>query len=182
MNAILGGSDQCIASYPGDMAVALLALGARVQIRGPDGERSVLVEDLYRMPGDVPSVDTVMKQGEIITEIVLPAAALAAHSAYIKVRDRATFEWPVVSAAVGLEMDGATVRSAHVAAGGVGTKPWPLRAVEQALAGRVLDADTVSVAARLAVKGAIPHGDTAFKVKLLPKVVERAILTAGGQA
>jgi xanthine dehydrogenase YagS FAD-binding subunit len=182
MNAILGISDQCIAAYPGDMAVALLVLRARVQIKGPNGQRSVLVEDLYRMPEDVPSVDTILKQNEIITEIVLPANAVAAHSAYIKVRDRATFEWPVVSAAVGLEMDGDTVLAAHVAAGGVGTKPWPLRSVEQALAGRALNPDSASAAAERAAEGATAHGGTAFKVKLLPRVVERAILTAGGHA
>jgi xanthine dehydrogenase YagS FAD-binding subunit len=181
MNAILGGSDQCIAAYAGDMAIALLALGARVQIRGPDRERSILLEDLHRMPGADPSVDTTLKPDELITEIVIPANAFAGRVAYIKVRDRATFEWPVVSAAVGLDMDGPTVRAARVAAGGVGTKPWRLRSVEKALTGRGLDEDIVSAAARSAVEGAVARGGMAFKLKLLPRVVERAIQTAGGQ-
>jgi xanthine dehydrogenase YagS FAD-binding subunit len=182
MNAILGRSDQCVAAYAGDMAIALLVLGARVQIRAPDGERSILLEDLHRMPGSDPSVDTTLKPGEIITEIIIPANAFAARTAYIKMRDRATFEWPVVSAAVGLDMDGPTIRAAHVAAGGVGTKPWRLRSVEKALTGRTLDQDIVSAAAQSAVEGAVASGGTAFKLKLLPRVVERAILTAGGQA
>jgi xanthine dehydrogenase YagS FAD-binding subunit len=181
MNAILGGSDQCNAAYPGDMAVALLVLGARVQIRGRDGERSILLEDLHRMPDAAPSIDTTLKPDELITEIVIPANAFAERVAYIKVRDRATFEWPVVSAAVALEMDGPTIRAAHVAAGGVGTKPWRLHSVEKALTGRALDQDSASAAAQAAVEGAVARGEMAFKLKLLPRVVERAILTAGGQ-
>jgi xanthine dehydrogenase YagS FAD-binding subunit len=181
MNAILGGSDQCIAAYAGDMAIALVVLGARVQIRNPDGERSILLEDLHRMPGSDPSADTTLKPDELITEIVIPANPFATHTAYIKVRDRASFAWPVVSAAVGLELDGTIIRAAHVAAGGVGTKPWRLRPVEKALVGRTLDQHSVSVAARAAVEGAVAGGGTSFKLKLLPRVVERAILTAGGQ-
>jgi xanthine dehydrogenase YagS FAD-binding subunit len=182
MNAILGGSDQCIAAYAGDMAVALLVLGARVQTRAADGERSILLEDLHRMPGADPSVDTTLKPGEIITEIVVPANGFATHTAYIKVRDRATFEWPVVSAAVGLDLDGPTIRAAYVAAGGVGTKPWRLRSVEKALTGRKPEQDVVSAAAQSSVEGVVARGGTSFKLKLLPRVVERAILTAGGQA
>ncbi len=182
MNAILGGSDQCIAAYAGDMANALLVLGARVQVRGPEGERSMLLEDLHRLPGSEPFLDTTLKPDEIITEIIIPANPFAAHSAYVKMRDRATFEWPVVSAAVGLDMDGPTIRDAKVAAGGVGTKPWRLRPVEKALIGQTLDQRSVSAAALLAVEGAAARSGTAFKLKLLPRVVERAILTAGGQA
>ncbi len=182
VNAILGGSEHCIAAYPGDMAVALLVLDARVQIRAPDGTRSLMIEDLYRMPGDAPSIDTTLKPDEIITEVVIPAEGLPGRSAYIKVRDRATFEWPLVSAAVRLEIEASTVRAAHVAAGGVGTRPWRLRAVEQALIGRAFNPDMISAAAGLAVEGANAEGDRAFKLKLLPRVVERAILTAGDQA
>jgi xanthine dehydrogenase YagS FAD-binding subunit len=181
INAILGGSHDCIAAYPGDMAVALVALDARVQTRGPDGERSIGIQDLHRMPGANPSVDSTLLPGEIITGIVLPPNEFASASAYVKVRDRATFEWPVVSAAVGLEMEGTKVRAARVAVGGVGTKPWPLPHVEKALAGRTLDAATVSAAANLSIEGATAHGGNEFKLKLLPRLVERAILTAGGQ-
>jgi xanthine dehydrogenase YagS FAD-binding subunit len=179
MNAILGGSDDCIAAYAGDMAVALVALDARVQVRGPEGERSIEIQDLHRRPGADPSADTTLRPGEIVTEIVLPPSKFAGASAYIKMRDRATFEWPVVSAAVGLEMEGATVRAARVAVGGVGTKPWPLPRVEKALVGGTLDA--AAAAAKLSVEGATAHGENEFKLKLLPRCVERAILTAGGQ-
>jgi xanthine dehydrogenase YagS FAD-binding subunit len=181
MNAILGCSDQCIATYPGDMAIALLVLGARVQVRGPEGERSILIEELHRVPGADPSTDTTLQAGEIITEVVVPANAFSGRTAYIKVRDRATFEWPVVSVAVGLEMDGPSIRSAHVAAGGVATKPWRLRSVEAALANRSFSAEIVSAAARTATEDATATGETEFKLKLLPRVVERAIQTAGGQ-
>ena len=131
------------------------------------------------MPEADPSADTILRPGEIITEIVVPTNLFAANSAYVKMRDRASFEWPVVSAAVGLEMAGSTVLAAHVAAGGVGTKPWALPHVEKALAGRTLDGDMALAAARLAVEGATASGENEFKLKLLPRVVERAILTAG---
>jgi xanthine dehydrogenase YagS FAD-binding subunit len=181
MNAILGGSPDCIATYAGDMAVALVALDARVQVRGPDGERSIEIRDLHRRPGADPAVDTTLRPGEILTEIVLPPNGFAGASAYVKVRDRATFEWPVVSVAVGLEMDGIRIVTSRVAAGGVGTKPWPLPRVEKALAGLTLDAAGVTAAAKLSTEGATAHGGNEFKLKLLPRVVERAILTAGGQ-
>jgi xanthine dehydrogenase YagS FAD-binding subunit len=181
MNAILGGSPDCIASYAGDMAVALVALHARVQVRGADEERSIDIRDLHRMPGADPSIETTLRPGEIITGIVLPANGFVTASAYIKVRDRATFEWPVVSAAVGLDLNGTRIRGARVAVGGVGTKPWPLPHVEKALTGHTLDAATVSAAAQLSIEGAAAHGGNEFKLKLLPRVVERAILTAGGQ-
>lgn len=181
MNAILGASEHCIATYPGDMAVALLVLDARVQVKGPTGERSIKIHDLHRQPGTNPERDTTLQPGEIITEIVLPPSKFASTSAYVKVRDRATFEWPVVSAAVGLVMDGDRILTARVAAGGVGTKPWPLPHVEKALAGCVLDANTAERAANISIDGVDPHENNEFKRKLLPRVIERAILTAGGK-
>jgi xanthine dehydrogenase YagS FAD-binding subunit len=181
MNAILGGSEHCIAAYPGDMAVALLVLNARVRLRGPEGDRSIAAADLHRMPEADPSTDTTLRPGEIITGIELPPNAFAANVAYVKVRDRASFEWPLVSAAVGLEMTGDMVLTAHIAAGGVGTKPWRLPSVEKALAGRTLDPESAVAAAALATEGATGSGENDFKLKLLPRVVERAILTAGGK-
>jgi xanthine dehydrogenase YagS FAD-binding subunit len=163
------------------MAVALVALDARVQVRGSEGGRAIEIRDLHRMPGTGPSIDTTLRPGEIVTEIVLPPNGFAGASAYVKVRDRATFEWPVVSAAVGLAMEGTMVRTARVAVGGVGTKPWPLPRVEKALVGGTLDAAAVSAAASLSIEGTTSHGGNDFKRKLLPRVVERAILTAGGQ-
>ncbi|HEX3993518.1 MAG TPA: hypothetical protein VHX39_20285 [Acetobacteraceae bacterium] len=117
----------------------------------------------------------------MITEIVLPLNEFASTSAYVKVRDRATFEWPVVSAAVGLKMEGIRIRAARIAVGGVGTKPWPLPHVEKALVDHALDPVTVSAAAQLSIEGAKAYAGNEFKLKLLLRVVERVILTAGGQ-
>ncbi|HVY13971.1 MAG TPA: FAD binding domain-containing protein [Rhodopila sp.] len=182
INAILGTSEQCIAAYPGDMAVALVVLDAHIQLEGPDGPRSVPVAELHRVPADDPAHDTTLRPGEIITRIDLPASRFAESCAFVKARDRMTFEWALASAAVGLEMDGGTVRVARVAAGGVGTVPWPLPRVEHALIGKALSAERAAKAAALSVEGARSAGDNGFKLKLLPRVVEQAILAAGGQA
>lgn len=180
MNAILGTSELCNASYPGDMAVALTVLDAHLEVHGPDGQRSIPIAELHRIPADDPSRDWTLRPGEVITTIILPASKFGNNTSYVKVRDRTTFEWALASAAVGLEMQGQTVLKARIAAGGVGTKPWHLPQVEQAINGRVLDADTAHVAAQLAVQGAHASGERQFKMKLLPRVVEQAILTAGG--
>jgi xanthine dehydrogenase YagS FAD-binding subunit len=182
INAILGTSDHCIAAYPGDMAVALMVLDARIRLQGPDGARVIPIDALHRMPGDDPSRDTTLRLGEIITYIDLPASHFATTSAYVKVRDRATFEWALASAAVGLEMDGHAIRTARVAVGGVGTVPWRLPQVENALAGKPLDAGIVAQAAALSVHGARASGQNGFKLKLLPRAVEEAILAAGGRS
>jgi xanthine dehydrogenase YagS FAD-binding subunit len=182
INAILGTGAHCVATYPGDMAVALMVLDAHVQLEGPDGARAVPIAELHRMPEDDPSRDTTLRPGEIITRIDLPASRFAETSAFVKVRDRATFEWALASAAVGLEMDGGTIRTARVAAGGVGTVPWPLPRVENALTGKRLSGETAAEAAVLAAEGASGSGENGFKLKLLPRVVEQAILTAGGQS
>jgi xanthine dehydrogenase YagS FAD-binding subunit len=182
INAILGTSGRCIAAYPGDMAVALLVLDAHVQLEGPDGARSIPIAGLHRIPGDDPSRDTTLRRGEIITRIDLPASGFAEASAYVKMRDRATFEWGLASAAVGLQMDGDTIRTARVAVGSVGTVPWPLPRVENALTGKKLTAEIVAEAAALSVDGARSSGQNDFKLKLLPRVVEQAVLTAGGQS
>lgn len=182
MNAILGGSDQCIAAYPGDMAAALVALDASLHVRGPDGIRQVHIEDLHRLPEDRPDFETNLLPGEIITAIALPANQSAAHSHYLKLRDRASFEWALVGVAVALEMDGDTVRRARLAATGVGTVPWRLSHVERSLTGRQLDLQTARSAATVAAEGASPRPGNAFKVPLLKRAVERAILSAGGLA
>jgi xanthine dehydrogenase YagS FAD-binding subunit len=182
INAVLGTSDHCIAAYPGDLAVALLVLDAHIQLQGPDGSRSFSVSELHRIPGDDPSRDTTLRPGEIITHIDLPANRFANTNAFVKSRDRATFEWALASAAVGLEMDGATIRKARVAAGGVGTVPWPLPRVAKALTGKKLSAKLAADAAALSIEGARGTEANGFKLKLLPRVVEQAILTAGGQS
>ena len=181
MNAILGGSDHCIAAYPGDMAAALVALDASVHVHGPAGQRHVHIEDLHRLPEDRPDFETNLLPGEIITAIDLPESR-ADHSHYLKLRDRASFEWALVGVAVALEMDGDTVRRARLAATGVGTVPWRLSYVERSLIGRRLNLPTARSASTVAAEGASPRPGNEFKVTLLKRAVERAILSAGGLA
>ena len=138
-HAVLGTSENCIAANPSDLAVALVALDAAVEVRGPGGQRTVPLVDFHRLPGDTPHIETVLEPGEVIAAITVPASPAARRSHYLKVRDRASFEFAVVSAAVALDMDGARIRQARVALGGVGTKPWRVPRVEAALAGASLD-------------------------------------------
>lgn len=156
-HAVLGTSEHCLATNPGDLAVALVAFDATVSFAG----KTVLVEDFYRLPGDTPDTETVLGRGEIITGITIPASAAAKNSTYLKVRDRQSYEFAAASAAVDLEFepDGKTVKDIRVALGGVATKPWRARAVEQALIGKTLSAGTVEKASRLAVEGAVAQGD-----------------------
>jgi xanthine dehydrogenase YagS FAD-binding subunit len=182
VNAIFGGSDRCIAAYPGDMAVALLALDADLLVQNVQGERRMRLADLYRLPADTPQHETTLAPGELIAAVLLPANNAAPHSHYLKVRDRASFEWPLVSVAVALEMDGRHVCQARIVAGGVGTKPWRLAQVEEALQGRSLTPDLARTAGDRAGEGAAPRAGNAFKVPMLQRAVERALLTAGGIA
>src|SRR5213595_2849664 len=138
-HAVLGTSDNCIAANASDLAVALVALDASVEVRGPGGERTIPLADFHRLPADTPHIETVLEPGEVISVIAVPASSLARRSHYLKVRDRASFEFAVVSAAVALDMDGPRIRQAHIALGGVGTKPWRVPRVEAALAGSDLD-------------------------------------------
>jgi xanthine dehydrogenase YagS FAD-binding subunit len=177
MHAILGGSDNCIASYAGDMAVAMIALDARLELTGPNGVRTVAIGDFHRVPGDTPHIETILTPGEMITGVDIPASASAQRSHYLKVRDRASFEFALVSAAVALELDGGAIRTARVAAGGVGTKPWRLPEVEAALKGRPANAATLKEAAGQAGAGARPASMNAFKLVLLRRTVLRALQT-----
>jgi xanthine dehydrogenase YagS FAD-binding subunit len=175
MHAILGVSDACIATYPGDMAVALIVLDAEVELTGQSGIRKVPIGDFHREPGDTPHIETVLQPGEIITGIDIPAPARRSH--YLKVRDRASFEFALVSAAVALDIDAGPIRSARVAAGGVGTRPWRLPEVEAALIGKSPDAATLKAAADQAAVGAKPAKSNAFKIVLLKRTVLRALQT-----
>ncbi|MGV1757249.1 FAD binding domain-containing protein [Rhizobium sp. A22-96] len=179
-HAVLGTSDACIASYPGDLAVALVAFDAVVELAG----RTVTVDDFFLAPGDTPDRETLLQRGEMITGITIPASAAARNSTYIKVRDRQSYEFAAASAAVGLELeaDGKTVRDIRVAIGGVATKPWRARAVEQALIGKALNLESVEKASRFAVEGAVAHGGNHYKIELARRVVARAILKMGGLA
>jgi xanthine dehydrogenase YagS FAD-binding subunit len=181
-NAVLGTSDQCIAAHASDLAVALVALDAAVDVRGPRDQRTVPLDDLYRLPADSPHIETVLEPGEVITAITVPATAARWRSHYLKVRDRASFEFALVAAAVALEMDGGRIRQARVALGGVGTKPWRVRQVESALAGASLEPAALRRAAAIAAQGAQGQGHNDFKIELMQRAIVRAIATAGGRA
>jgi xanthine dehydrogenase YagS FAD-binding subunit len=175
MLAILGGSAQCIATHPSDMPVALLALDATVVLQGPSGERRVKLDDFYLLPGDTPQRETVLAPGELIVAVEVPAGVLARRSAYLKVRDRASFEFALVSAAVALDVAGGVVREARVALGGVAPRPWRAVAVEAALRGQPADPQAFAQAARLAADGAQPASRNGFKVVLAQRTVARAL-------
>ena len=145
--AILGGSEHCIATHPSDMPVALVALDASVEVARDGEARRIKLADLYRLPGATPDVETVLQPGDVITAIIVPASAQARGSHYLKVRDRTSFAFALVSAAVALDVRDGVVREAGVAAGGVGTRPWRLPEVEQALRGRKVDAASLQAAA-----------------------------------
>ncbi len=179
LNAILGGSSQCIAAYPGDLAIALLALDAKVEIAGQSGQRVIPLDELHRLPDDAPHVDTTLRPGDIITAVSISTSDFARRSCFLKIRDRASFEWALASAAVALSMDHGKIRHARIAVGGVATKPWRLRHVEQALTDRELHADLFRRVAALAADGAQPRTQNGFKAELLKRVVERALRQVG---
>jgi xanthine dehydrogenase YagS FAD-binding subunit len=183
-HAVLGTSEQCIATYPGDLATALVAFDATVELRSQAGSRTVPVEDFFALPGDTPERETVIERGEMITGITIPVSAAARHSTYLKVRDRQSYEFAAASAAVGLEFeaDGRTVKDVRVALGGVATKPWRCRTVEQALIGKVLTDDAIAFACGLSMEGAVVNGANRYKIELAPRVVARALKTLGGLA
>lgn len=177
--AILGTSTACIANYPGDLAVALLAVDASVDIETPTGtHRSIPLADLHRLPGTTPEIETTLHPGEIITAITLPPGDLS-RSAYLKIRDRASYAFALASAAVTLTLaaDG-TVTGCAIALGGLAAKPWRASAAEQWLMGRRIDEGTALTAGQLALQGAIATPDQDFKIALGARTVARAILTA----
>src|SRR5215212_9725135 len=181
-HAVLGTSDNCIAANASDVAVALVALDASVEVRGPGGERTIPLADFHRLPADTPHLETALEPGEVITAIAVPASPAARRSHYLKLRDRASFEFAVVSAAVALDMDGARIRQARVALGGVGTKPWRVPRVEAALAGASLDPAALRPAAALAAEGAQGRGRNDFKIELMQRAIVRAVEIAGARA
>ncbi|WP_336741474.1 xanthine dehydrogenase family protein subunit M [Aureimonas altamirensis] len=180
-HAVLGTSDNCIAAHPSDLAVALVALDATVEVRGAGGERSVPLGDFHRLPEDTPHIETVLEPGEVIAAIMVPANPAARRSHYLKVRDRASFEFAVVSAAVALDMDGDRIRQARVALGGVGTKPWRVPEVEAALAGASLDPTALRQAATVSAEGAQGRGSNNFKIELMQRAIVRAVESAGAR-
>ena len=181
--AILGGSKACIATHPGDLAVALVALDAVLLLESGKGkQRRVPLLDFYLMPGTTPQRETVLEPGELMVSMLVPAAAHARRSMYLKVRDRASYAFALVSAAVGLDVVGGQIRSARVALGGVGTKPWRALAAEKVLVGAAPTEATFRAAAAAAVREAQPREHNRFKVELAQNTLVRALTDLAGKA
>ncbi len=183
VNGVLGTSASCIATHPSDMCVALAALEAVVQVRGPRGERSIPFAEFHRLPGDTPHIENTLAADELITSIDLPPSPYAAHSVYTKVRDRASYAFALVSVAAGLDLDGDMIKSARLALGGVAHKPWRLPEAEALLTGKpVTKANFLPVAEAL-FAGAQGYEHNAFKIELGKRAVVRALtLAARGTA
>jgi xanthine dehydrogenase YagS FAD-binding subunit len=180
MHAIFGASDACIATHPSDMAVALLALEATVLVRGPKGDGRIRMADFHRLPGTTPQQDNNLAPGDLITAVELPPSRFASHSHYLKVRDRASYAFALVSVACALDRTDGRVREARIVLGGVAHKPWRVTAAERQLVGTTLEPRAVESAAQVSVEGARPYRDNAFKIALAQRAVARAIRTAGG--
>jgi|HubBroStandDraft_1064217.scaffolds.fasta_scaffold172721_1 xanthine dehydrogenase YagS FAD-binding subunit len=181
-HALLGTSSQCIATYPGDWAVALVAMDASIDTLSPRGGRSIPVAELHRQPGDTPQIENVLAIDEIIVRTRMPASPLGRASTYIKIRDRESYAFALTSAAVALSMDGNRVRDARIALGGVATVPWRARQAEQSLVGKTLDDAAAHEAGNLAFTGAKTSLQNAFRVPLGVNAVVQALTIAKGRA
>jgi xanthine dehydrogenase YagS FAD-binding subunit len=179
MHAILGWSEQCVATYPGDMANALYALEAVLRVRGAGGrERTIPIDEFHRLPGETPERDTNLEHGELIEAIELPASPFAKNSYYLKVRDRASYAFALVAVAAALELDRGTIRQARVVLGGVAHKPWRSREAEAALSGKPASEENFRQAAEGALKDARPLAHNGYKVELGKRAVVRALMRA----
>jgi xanthine dehydrogenase YagS FAD-binding subunit len=178
MHAILGTSESCIATHPSDMCVALAALEAIVHVAGPDGERAIAFADFHRLPGDTPHLDTNLRANEIITAVELPAQGFANNYSYLKIRDRLSYAFALVSAAAALELDGDTIRQARLALGGVAHKPWRNVSAEAALRRQPASRATFERAAALLLHEAKGFAHNAFKIELARRVIVRALTQA----
>jgi xanthine dehydrogenase YagS FAD-binding subunit len=176
-HAILGTSEQCIATHPSDVAVALVALDAVVHTRGPGGQRAIAIDDFFLLPGDTPQREHPLEHGELITAIEVPAAPIARQSAYLKFRDRESYEFALVSVAVAVRVQDGTVAAVRLALGGVGTKPWRARRAEASLIGQPATQAAFRNAAGEELAQAVPRPFNAFKVELAQRCMVRALTT-----
>jgi xanthine dehydrogenase YagS FAD-binding subunit len=175
MHAVLGFSDHCIAVHPSDMCVALVALDAVVRVRSRNGDRTIPLMDFHRLPGDTPQTDTNLHDDEIITSIDLPAKGFADHHAYLKVRDRHSYAFALVSVAVALEMSDSTIHEARIALGGVAHKPWRNKEAESLLAGKTATKDNFQVVADALMREAKGFDHNEFKIELAKRAIVRAL-------
>ena len=178
IHAILGASESCIATHPSDMCVALAALEAVVRVTGPQGEREIPFAGFHRLPGDAPERDTNLGADELITAIDLPPQGFTEHHTYLKLRDRASYAFALVSVAVGLEMEGDTVKEARIALGGVAHKPWRRPEAEALLRGRPATLESFLPAAEALIEGARGHGQNDFKIPMARQAILRALSQA----
>jgi len=174
-HAILGTSEHCIATHPSDMCVAMAALEATILVEGPKGKRTIPFAEFYKLPGDTPHIENALQPGELITHVDLPKPIPGAKSVYLKLRDRASYEFALASAAVIAKVDGGRIRYVRVAMGGVGTKPWRSHEAEAALMGKSVDAAHFRTAAEAALKDAKPRTENAFKVELAKRCLVRTL-------
>lgn len=182
MHAIFGFSDKCIAVHPSDMSVALTALDATVRVAGPKGERTIPFADFHRLPGDTPEKDTVLQAGELVLGVDVPDSPFTKNVHYLKVRERASYAFALVSVAAALEIDNSLIKNARLAMGGVAHKPWRLLEAEKALLGKPASEATFRQAAEVAMRGAKAFQYNAFKLKLAPNTITQALKIAAGLA
>nr|WP_294517328.1 xanthine dehydrogenase family protein subunit M [uncultured Rhodopila sp.] len=178
IHAILGTSEDCIATHPSDMCVALAALAATVHVTGPIGDRVIPFADFHRLPGDRPDRDTTLEKGEIVTAVELPPEDFSAHYTYLKLRDRLSYAFALVSVAAALDLDGDTIRTARIALGGVAHKPWRIPAAEDFLSGQPATAESFARAADTLLSGAQGFGHNTFKIGLARQAIVRALQQA----
>ena len=176
--AILGTSDKCIATHPSDMCIAMAALEAVIHVEGPKGKRTIAFEDFHKLPGDTPHIENALEPGELVTYVDLPKPIEGSRSVYLKLRDRASYEFALASAAVVAKVESGHIRFIRVAMGGVGTKPWRSHEAEAALMGKPADAANFRKAAEAALAGAKPRTENAFKVELAKRCLVRTFKLA----
>jgi xanthine dehydrogenase YagS FAD-binding subunit len=178
INGILGTSESCIATHPSDMCVALAALEAIVHVAGPAGERAIAFADFHRLPGDTPHIDTNLRPDEIITAIELPARGFAANYSYLKIRDRLSYAFALVSVAAALELEGGSIKEARLALGGVAHKPWRDLEAEAALRNQAADSNAFAKAAQILLRDAKGFSHNAFKIDLARRAIVRTLTQA----
>ena len=176
--AVLGASDHCIATNPSDMCVAMAALEATIHVQGPKGSRAIPFGDFHLLPGDTPQRETVLEPGDLITYVTLPPPAVGTKQLYLKLRDRASYEFALASAAVVLTIAGGKIVGARIALGGVGTKPWRSPEAEAALTGKAANETTFRSAAEAALRNAKPQSENKFKIELAKRCLAYALQTA----
>lgn len=175
IHAIFGTSDQCIATHPSDMCIALAALAATVRVSGPEGERAIPFAEFHRLPGNEPQKDTNLKDGEIVVSVDLPEQGFARNYTYLKLRDRLSYAFALVSVAAALDLDGDTIKTARLALGGVAHKPWRNMQAEAELAGKPATRETFEKVAAMIVAEAKPQSENGFKIELARRAIVRGL-------